>query len=256
MRPYMYIFDATGLTNGTSPDNLRLPIQADIFRFRRLIGLNTVAQKIRLYTDGGSLVQDTLAALAPVHEIVPEIVYRPSSQVRIDLGTVAKAASGGSEISYLVFQGVREDAYQVYVPKYQYRRLPYTIRFDLTIDWRRFVAGTTPERPRRVYVPVDSYDFELHTAAVVQTTGVAAQSSDWAVQLQDAYDVQLSNLPVPIAYMNTLNTTFAAAGLGQGVLYPQSSQIKLDITSWIDAADASFPKSYQVQLIGYRLIPQ
>jgi len=258
--PYTYVFDATGLTDATSPTNLVLPIQGDgAFALRRMFGLSKVASKIQLRQFNGRRYQSTLAALPDNYVLPREIIFPADGAISIDLGTVLKAnlACGSDPIytSYLGFQGVKylPDYTGSYETPFEYKRLPYTFTYALTIDWDYYTTAPTQTPPRPQYLPLTDYDFELHAIRVRFSDYTLDTTGYWQIILYDAYERATSNLPVNINYFNesaaNLNSVFPVPGL----LYPAESQIRFDVRSLI--CPGTGPRSYVVEFVGMQRYP-
>lgn len=265
--PFIYLYDGAALTDGQSYLRLSVPLDEDYdtFRLRRIMGLNSLAESMMLYRASGSYVFSANQRLGNNYALVPEMAWKPSGQIRFDLGPVTRTliGCGGNPIytSFLGFQGVKVVRYpvnQIYETPYAYKRLPFTYSYDLTIDWRRYTVAPVLERPRPQYLKIDNFDFELCRMRVYQTGGGPAVSatSDFLVQLYTSSGYALSNAPVPQAWINDAmpspwNSVFPVPG----IVYRVDSSIRFDITSMICNLDPAFPKTYRVEFGGFQRYP-
>lgn len=259
--PYIYVYDATGLTNGTSPNNLVMPIQADgDFAIRRMFGLGDVAAKIQLRQWGsGKKFHSGLAAL-PNNVLFPhEIVVPRDGALGIDLGTVAKGSigCGGNPIStaYLGFQGVKylPDYAQAYRTPFEFKRLPFTYTFNLTLDWKYYTTAPTVAAPKTFWLQIKDYDFEFQMLRVRKSDGTIATDSDFAIKLYDPYRVALSNAPVLIEWLNGAGTGVNAVFPVPGLLYPVDGLLQFDIQSFV--CNTAPDVNYVLEFVGMQRYP-
>ena len=170
--PYIYVFDGTGLTNGTTVNNtlsLKLDGDAD-FILRRIAGASSIAQFFTYRNASNSYVWLPAASVTGPQadiSVAPEKVYPRDSQIRFDFGGIAKAVaiSGGTDfLSYLAFQGVKRFPWSSPV-----RPCPFTPRsFQYVLN----VPAVTWTRPQymRFSVRVNAgFDFEL--MRIIQCNG-------------------------------------------------------------------------------------
>jgi hypothetical protein len=138
---------------------------------------------------------------------------------------------------------------------------------DLTINWNHFSSGTIVAPPRRFFVLMDRYDFELLRISVTDTTSGAQRGAPGALTTNDfqamAFDANmraLSNLPLNVTFINSGRPTAATApqyqpALAPSIVYPVGSAITVDITSMLCNALAS-PGTYNIALDGIWRMPQ
>lgn len=259
--PYIYIYDATGLTNGTSPDNLILPIQADgPFAVRRMFGLGDVAAKIQLRQWGdGRKYMSGLTAM-PNNALFPhEIVVPADGALGINLGTVAKGSigCGGNPIStaYLGFQGVKylPEYATPYRTPYEFKRLPWVYAYPLSLNWKHYATAPVVQAARTFRQQIQDYDFELQMIRVRKADGTVPSDSDFAVRLYDAYQYSLSNAPVLIEYLNGALAGMNAVFPVPGLLYPVNGLLQFDIQSFV--CNTAPDVDYIIEFVGMQRYP-
>ena len=260
--PYIYCYDATGLTDGQSYQRLSLPLEGDTqFLLRRIAGLNTVATAMRLY-DGDGQPTSNAPMRVGAQWPMPEIAYgrTGSGEILFDLQTVARSSIAcGTTIytSHLYFQGVKrrratftQGVAGVWSPT------PWTYVQPVTVDWYRYITGAIVEPPRRIMLAINDYDFSLRQLRLVNTTdGGAFTAPTIQLRLYDADGRALSSAPVN---QNTINSAVDATACFPvpEVQYPFGSTLQFDVVSNICNTDPSFPKTVRIELIGYRRIPK
>ncbi len=270
--PYVYVFNAAVLVDGTSPRNLSLQVQGDAdFILRRITGLHTVGQALQYRNASQSNAFSAPARLGRNMGVVPEKLYPRNSLIGFDIDVVARAfiACGAQPVftSFLAFQGVRRfpmrGAIDARLSNYRYYERPFDYVLNFTIDWRRFVAipGAT-EPPRRFGLEVSNYDFELLYITVVNANGTQIAGVDFLMMLFDYGQHELSTLPLPLQNFNYVGPAgvtgparFASVFPVPMILYPRSSQIEVAITSMICNTDLVFPRAYQMVFHGVERVP-
>lgn len=245
--PYMYLFDGTGLTDATNPTGNTVAINSDAdFMLRRIVGLPTTASTLRLYDSSGShWFQDKLTRMSDNYVFPREIAYPAGGVIRFDLGTVLRStiACGENPIytSYIGFQGVKRLLTTVpqYKTPFPYKRLPYEYTYPLTLNWYYYVSGTTKSNPRVQYLAINNYDFELHAIRVYLANSSRLDTVGYfQIQLFDAYQQQLSNMPIPDRYVDeneTQSTTIPYNNVFPvpPLVYPANSTMRFDIRSML-----------------------
>lgn len=156
--------------------------------------------------------------------------------------------------SQLVFMGVR----RMKGPKptlapgcpYKPKSFTYTLNATLTVAY-------PVTAPVKVVQTVNDYDFDLYNLIFTYIAGGAALSRVvMQVMLFDAVHQQTSNLPVNDVYWNDSRVSTNPYRVGAVVtplLYPQQSQIRLDLYSMLKTAQ--LPVTVQIQLVGRQRIP-
>jgi hypothetical protein len=266
--PFFYTFDGDDLTDGTSYNNLAVPLEnVSDFILRRIVGVPNVASKFR-YRDEN--LRDRMSALYTSPRdilVVPEIRFAPDTQFSFDLGTVTRAnvpyAAGGSTPNYLsqiALQGVRRYYGQrVPVTAYRHHDRPYAITQQYTIDWtgRLSPAYTVKANPRQFSFLVDDYDFELQNIEMLLTKPGAAAvpcTGFLKIRLYDCNQQAMSTAPVLDSYVNSANGgNWASIFPVPTVLYPANSIIRFDIESLLVEADMN--STLTVNFIGMRRYP-
>jgi hypothetical protein len=264
--PYVYVFDGSALTDGTSPQTLSVRILGgEDFLLRRIVGLPQVASQMMLYNDSQSQAFSALQTLPQNYTVVPEKRYPATSYILFDLGNVLRAsvACGAQPIflSFLGFQGVHRKVNPTGVSplasNYRYYERPYFYRFALSLNWRRYTAVPGPaEAPRPFAFTIPNYDFELNYITVRRTNGTLPATDDFLLLLYDSGQFMLSSAPLPLRWWNFSGAgNFGSVFPVPGVLYPLGSQVQFDITSMICNLDADFPREYELVFGGIERVP-
>lgn len=259
--PYFYIYDGTGLTDGTDKQNLALTIDHDSdFVLRRICGQKTL---LNTNSTGKFQVRDKSSLQyfqSPIRlglladgvnfssswPVLPEKVYPASSQISFDLFGINRSFRADTPNiyrSYLGFHGVRRfnrGALWVHQTDYQYHSLPYTYQFGLNIDWAHWTDGVNgiPTAPRTFYVQILETDFELCAIGVTGADGTQVLTNDFQMSLYDpSGSVRLSNIPINMPFFNY--NTATVAGYGKpvfptpSIVWPLKGLIKFEITSML-----------------------
>lgn len=275
--PFTYVFDATGLTDGITQNNLSKPMQGDSdFILRQIIGADTVVAtpanggKIQMYNASKSKMTSA-AMIAPASwPILPEKKYKYNEEITFDLINTLRAFNvcGGTPIytSYLGFRGVKrfkgDPGYSRGLTPYAWREVPQVYAYDFTINFARFASGTNVNPPQRFTIGLDNYDFELFKVLVSQpgpTSAVGLTTNDFAVTLYDPQGHQLSDLPQPVLWLSGAKPTRATQQKYQAVVpvpplvYPAAGQIVFDVTSFL--CSTSLPQSYNISFQGVWRVP-
>lgn len=268
--PYIYIYDASGLTDGRDYMNQAVTTFHDSdFILRRIAGMRNVIESAtgagmyQVYRPGQNpffaspikiATRAPGAALLGSLAVMPEVRYPASSLIVFDLYDVLRRTMTGDAanfISDLAFCGVRRfDARSFYLhhTSYAYRELPYTYCIDVTIDWSRWTDGVNniPTAPRTFYVEVLERDFELCALDVQRMdTGVPlASPADFKLSIYDvARTTKFSSSPVQIRYMNDndrddsaySNPVFPVPSL----VWPTKGLIQFEVTSLLNFGAAA-----------------
>lgn len=255
--PYIYVYDASALTDGQSYQRLHLEMRDgnNAFSLRRIAGLNTVAASMNLYTPGTSSKRlfARAARIGNNHLVAPELRFDGRQSFLFDLNTVARSVTAcGTNIytSFLAFQGVRH--LEGEAPRVYSKARPFTLVYPLTIDWYRFVSlpAAAIERPRRYAISINTQDFELQRIRIRNADGSAVATNFFQIQLYDALERPLSNAPVLQSFVNNLSSGYNSVFPVPPVLYPVRRDLRFDITSLICNTDVTFPKSYTISFEG------
>lgn len=281
--PFAYVFDATAIADAQAVrQNNAVQLQGDSeFILRHIAGVNlcvaTAANGGRFsYRDAEQRYAQgnpsSGIVMPPNWPVVPE-KWWPNNNAAIlfDLYQTLRnfSACGQTPIynSYIAFFGVKRFTGEPYRTPYKYWEQKYTYSFDLLVDWNHFSAGTVVAPPRRYFVLIDRYDFELMRISITDSTVGQQRGSLGALTTNDfqilAYDAnmrQFSSLPLNQFFINSGRPTPATApayqpAIAPSVVYPVGSAITFDITSMLCNALAS-PGNYNIAFDGIWRIPQ
>ena len=278
--PYFYLFDASKLTDGTTPAPLITDITSDgdaDFILRAVLGVNNCINSsgggFTLFNYSGSQAFDSAySPFANHYAVVPEKQYPRYSAIKFLLQNVLRAntpctVSGKSlpiYYSQIAFQGVKR--YQpgssnyrpgspgfpeVYDPS-KYISRPYTYLKTLNLNWFAYTAAGLPQIPQTFTIEIQDYDFELHYIAVTNAvTGAPVATELFQIQMYDSTAKrQLSSGPVNIGYINNNRTAYTPCFPVPPVVYPVWTQIRCDITSLVCNSDGNSPYSLQLAFVG------
>lgn len=257
--PFFYVYDGRGLTDGTSPTDLVVRVQEDPFILRSVAGVQTVAGRWMMYNASRSAVFSLPAVTYPRWTQVPERYYPAQSDIRFDLGTVARATNAdGNFVSYIGFQGVKrlprgQFGWTEYETPYAYWERPYQYQLDFTLDFFADAGAA----PRQFNVEISDGDFELQAMsfARVQTTVADFPADPFRVTLYDpsGYNA-LSTEPCSPRWLNWLQRNeWRSAFPTPTLVYPVQSRIRLDIDSLTDTVGPA--PQYQIILQGVERVP-
>lgn len=253
--PFIYVYDGRGLTPGSSPNGLVVPIQEHDFLLRSVMGMNTVATNWVYYhpsqapafgtgdlavTGGVAAAQQ---ATTPRYTVVPEKFYPANSEIKFDLGTVALAANGdGNAVSFIGWQGVKrqgagQDEWTRYQTQYPYYEAPYTYRLNVAVNF----FANAGAAPRQFAVEISDGDFELQYIGICEVTdgSEAALGADpFLVDLKDPSGYQsLSSAPMPARWLNYFQAgNWFSVFPVPALVYPVKGAIKFELTSLLNAA--------------------
>lgn len=282
--PFVYVFDATGLTDGVAQiQNLAVQLNGDSeFVLRSIRGVNLCVDtpanggKFNYRNSSGAYANGNASSgiiMPPNWPVLPEKLYPVSNAaIFFDLYQTLRNFSvcGGTPIynSYIAFFGVKRFPYAAGYPTrstpYKYRECKYTYEFDLTVNWNHFTSGTAVAPAQRFTVNMDRYDFELMRIAITKTTSGAQgtgtlTTNDFQIMGYDANQHQFSSLPLNQYFLNAGRPTPATApayqpSLAPTVVYPVGSAITFDITSMLCNAVGS-PQTYNIAFEGIWRVP-
>jgi hypothetical protein len=276
--PFMYVYDATALTDGATYNQVTKQLQGGSeFILRRIIGVPTVVGpasaggRFNYKNASGSYAAGNAASgicFNNVWPVVPEKKYAQNRQITFDLYGVTRAftACDGTPIynSFIAFQGVKRTNTNQGFPKnvtaYKYRPLKYSYSYTLTINWAHFTAGGAVQAGQQFSQLLDVYDFELLKISIAQPGAVAAlTTNDFQITLYDQNSHQLSDGPVNQGFINSarrsprLGPPYAGIMPVPPLVYPGGSQIKFDILSML--CSTQVPQVYNITFDGLWRVP-
>lgn len=260
--PFMYVYDASTLTDGASYSDLTVVLDGDAdFLLRRVAGLSFVAESIWLSDGRGLPVSSKALRAGRAMVLTPEVAYRRDSVIRFRLNNVLRsfnACATNIYYSLLAFQGVKVRA-GTPVPGNPGARIPYEYSEEVAVNWYRYTAPPVVEPPRTFRIAVDNYDFFLEQIRITSTTGLTAANTPLLLTLFDGDDRPLSSAPLPHQYINS-NRQSTLIPYGNcwpvpEVRYRKGSTIRFDVTSMICNTDPSFPVNLRIEFTGYRSMP-
>jgi len=266
-QPFIYVFDADALTDGVSYRSLSVPmLTGSDFLLRRVCGRPNVCGAMRYYGADGRTMSSRLYAMQRDQVVVPEHIYPPDSQIKLDLDVVARGnwpyVVPGSIPNYwsqLGFQGVRRFYGQQAVEStYQYYTKPYTVTFDFTITWagRMAPAYQIVDVPRQYTTQVENYDFELHriTATITKAgAGLTVVDAAMKLRLYDAWGKAMMSDPVLDIFLTENGPDWNSCFPCPTVLYPAGSEIKFDVQSLL--IDTEVPAPVTIEFHGVQRFP-
>jgi len=279
--PFAYVYDATGLSDGTTYQDIQVPLQGDSdFILRHIAGVSNCVDTSanggrwnykghsRQYAIGN---QSTGICAIPNWPVVPEKLFKYNEAIWIDLYNVLRATNACAgpaqpvPYSYIGFFGVKRfndnQGYRTQATPYKYREMPQRYEFVLTIAKAAYVGNTTsPNPPQRFIQQMDNYDFELLRMSVAQegSTGTLL-TQDFSMTLYDANMHQLSNLPLPQGYWNagkpapSTQPPYQACFPVPSIVYPAGAAITIDVTSLL--CPAVVPQTYNISFEGLWRLP-
>ena len=245
--PYIYIFDASNLTDGLTYQNLQVRLDGDSdFILRSIIG---VPRCIDTFPNGGRWAYynesksyamgnpSTGIGAANNWPVLPEKVYTlEAGEITFDLYTVLRSVSCALDASpvydsQIGWRGVKRlplnAGYPPQKSSYQYREIDWTYVYPLTLDWEHL----DPLRTRRYIQQMEPWDFELLQVLITRTDGVPAPTTglvtdDFSITLYDPNLHSMSNVPVPQSFINSAKPTpqtqqqYQSCFPAPSVLYP------------------------------------
>lgn len=283
--PFVYVYDAKSLTDGTSYNSVAKDIQGDSdFVLRAIRGVPTcmaaAPNGLFSYKNPNGTYCDAQYAFGGVAAVrgivmpnnwpvVPEKIYRANTAIQFDLTDVLRAGtpcvSGGGTIywSQIAFCGVKrfpvQQGYALGRTGYAYRPLRYSYNLSLNVNWGYWAAAaSTQQAPaQRFTIGMEQYDFELMRIKICPASGAAGAltTPDFQVVIYDANMHQLSDHPVNQSYVNAGKVAPNQAAPYQAVfpiptlVYPQASNITLDVYSLLCNADARLPAGVKYSLM-------
>jgi hypothetical protein len=286
--PYMLVYNASSLTDGTTPSPLvkSVPfINAD-FILRAILGVPTCIDTAAngggfLYYNmsGSQAVSSAYSPFANQYPVVPEKLYpRAGGVVKFQLSKVLRAFTACTVnavslpiyYSQVVFQGVNRfypgsENYRPGVPATpapydpdDYILRPFTYNFTLNLNWFAYTAAGLTSIPQTFNVEIQDYDFELHQISVVNaTTGVVPTTELLQMTLYDATGKRpMMSDPVNLSIFNAGRTAYSPVFPVPPMIYPVWTNMKFDITSLVCNTDGNSPYSLQFSFVGVQRIPK
>lgn len=268
--PYAYVFDASGLTDGTSYQYLQKQIDNDSdFILRGISGTSLVAGTFRPYYYSRTEMFNALVRTVANWPVLPEAFYPRNSQILFDLGVVARAfnvANAEPHIytSFIAFQGVRryEAAnFPIYRTPYDYREIPrhYQIVVQPGSAWTDAAAGI-PTYPRTFQVPMLEGDFELMSIGVMDlTTMLPPVANPFWMRLYDAggwfrfsdpgFNCFYWSATAPqVNASPAVNKWYRPNYPAPSTVYPEDGGIKFELQSLLPFASRN--NAYQISFYG------
>jgi hypothetical protein len=279
----LYVYDAAALTDGATYVDVALPIQRgeQEFLLRRVTGADTVVNP------GGTIwLKDALLreiTRTPVFSplmsnvaIIPERSYPLDSQVTFTLNNVLRVfhGPGGCGItacpaSQLVFHGVGRRkkpplGSSSVGDDFTFRSIrPHTIRFDVSLNWKRYINGPGPfflpigqNGPRTFYVPVENRDFLLCGLTFSVQPAFFDSGNAAMVIIRDRDGRDLMTAPTLLRHVACLADPLGVPSLYPGnsffppLLYPNGSLIELVVYSNLFMGEELMGYTYEFGFVG------
>jgi hypothetical protein len=256
-RPFIYIFQTTGLNTNQDYASLNVPMQGDYpFTLRRISGLTTGVgpsvpwSQMLLYDAARSRRFSSAFPVVRDFPLVPGIVYPADSQIQFDL----RISGSAFFPTQLVFQGVKHvwgSSYGYQTP-YPYYEKPQTYTRAVTIT---DAAGTSPQL---ITVPMFSRDFELLKIVMSITTadGLFANTAPQnllAVELFDSMGHALQSAPVRDTFVNYADNTYINGWPVPSLTWPANGEIRLLLHSLMSAP--ALPATLKLEFHGINRFP-
>ena len=273
---YIYAFNTDRFADGGTYTNLSIPIidgyDLIVRRVKGLPSVVDISQKTGKWQmkSAGSVYLSNLPmavgfnATEVLNEwlVIPEITYPHSSQIQFDLhNTLRDTNPGGGPTIYraqVAFCGVRRRQGIPPVAGYNYFLRPYIYNQTVTITTAQQASAGVFNPYQSVFTQIADFDFELWAIQVDQPDNT---SPSCAIVLYDAAHVALSNIPIIVTYLIepspwgvVLADTDASIGaLNPPLVYPQQSNIQLDVYSLLQAGQ--LPATLTFRFIGAQRKP-
>jgi hypothetical protein len=290
---YVYCFDAVqaGLVAGRDYLNLRIPTFLDAdFILRKIDGIGTVLnnqagagiagriqvndfKRVAISSDPiYSLSAVGTAAIPGPFPILPERMYPKGSEISFDLYNYQPANYVGAGVGditpapQLLFYGVKRSVRTSEPERSMYRLTPYVYTLPILFNWGLTTAGPVilglDAAPRQFYVEVRNWDFELYGFHAVGGAFGGLPAAQAKMQLYDKdgrarysqaifqdwvdYQQLLPNWGAPV---------LAGNAIVPPMLYPVTSQIKIDMQSYYWTTDPAFPYGVTLYFFGAQRMP-
>lgn len=268
-QPFIYAYDADGLTNGQDYQRNAIQLQSDsAFMSRKLSGRNLVCESLRVY-DKNSNFMHSAAIVAPQdYPIIPEEQYPPNGQIQFDLFGVSKAsrayAAPGSVdnfYSQIAFQGAKiyNDRNPPAPTPYQWRPRFYQYTQTVTISQTGRLAPdyTALNTFNRFSLEMNNYDFELcNISFLVKLSGASdaiISDSYFKFMFKDQFSNYLMNVPILDSFLNNISAENVSVFPTPTLLYPVGSFIVMDVYSLL--IESQVPADLTITYTGYWRVP-
>lgn len=277
--PFAYVYDASGLTDGATVQNIAQQMQGDSdFILRAIRGVRTC---IDTAANGGKFNyrnashsyangNPSSGIIVPNNwPVIPEKMYAYNTAINFDLYKVLRASTVCSEgtiyASKIGFFGVKRfhqasAGYSNNKTPYAYREFPQTYTFNVTISQGALASNGQPNTYTRYTQQMDNYDFELLGLSIsLQGSTGALTTNDLALTLYDANMHQTSSSPLPQLFLNRSKPTASTLATYRAVfpvptlVYPAGSAITFDV--WSLLCSASVPRTYSIDFQGIWRLP-
>lgn len=254
--PFTYIFDGNSLQDGVNLSQVKKALHGDSdFILRDIMGLEKLVDtpanggRVQLYNASGTFMSDKPMIPPPVLPIVPEKLYQFKDVIRFDLYHTKRYTfqclnppfNGFFPDAFVAFRGVKRftgTGFNVETT-YEYREVPQIYIFEVILSftpWQQqqsnpaFTGVLPGDPPRRFFVPIQNWDFELQRVLACQDPFVVnvLPNSDtpaplagpppfaligpvmfdqYLLQIYDSQGHQTSDLPVPITMISSAGGT-------------------------------------------------
>lgn len=247
-RPWVYVFDASALTNGQNYAGLSIPVLQDSdFVLRKISGVRLVASTFIYRRNQVSLFAkpiSTVGAAGQDWPVVPELIFSAASSIEFDLTNVQKNAIANGIgnptlfASQIAFQGVRRFYNQSVTPPKPYRECPFVFSNTRVTSTPGFPPPYNAHaQPIKIITPQpELFDFELRLFGfhIYQTSvGPGSWNSGFTeMELFDVANNSTSSRPVVDSLLG--RTLFDANNMVgnfpvQPLVYGPQSQIRVDV---------------------------
>lgn len=280
--PYVYTFDASGLSSGQTFLNQVVQIEYDSdFVLRSILGVpnavDSAAGGLTLYNYSRSAAMaGPIIPFSKQYAVVPEKIYPRNTRIYFDITDTSPnlLSCSGHNIprAQIAFQGVKryypnQPGYPPNAPALQtppdpatYLRKPYSYPFRLNLNWFYFINAATGllDINRTFSFQVEDFDFELHYIQVVNAiTGAALTTDLFAMQLFDSTRIRpLASAPVLQSYFNNNRSAYGNPVFPvPPVVYPVWTWVTFQIQSLVCNTDVNAPYALQINFGGAQRIP-
>ena len=274
--PYIYVFDASGLVNGATYNDLSITLDdPSEFRLRAVGGIPDVAAAAS--SGGGVSIRTpnnfdigTLPSLSGYHApIIPELAFPVGSQIRFSIYNVNRRfitftdGTGGTYgAAKLLFIGVKRyqgSVAQELQSRYEYGRnyyySPYTITASMSIPYACNITSTLRNASFEFAHQISDVDFELLSLGAPPVAG-----TNFEYILYDVTGRAMASDYVPadrIGIITGSGTVWSYLWPIMPVYYPTGSIFRVSVKSLADgnAGFGAFPRTVNWVLHGAKRIP-
>lgn len=277
-RPFIYVFDASGLADGSSYTGLIVQMEGDYpFTMRRFSGLPTCTVTSNLLTTVGMIqiydsadrprFSDPIRAFYDF-PFMPGVTYPALSRIKFDLFRVQRSSnqyivvdSVPNYTSQLIFQGVKHvwsqgPGYQTPYPFYEKPQV-YFSDFTLTDSGRVAPAYQAANPAIQFTVPIFTRDFELLKVVILSKLAGQSQftpsTGNISLEMYDAMGFPVQNLPVMDHFINYLDTTYCNGWPQPTMIWPANGEIRFKVTNLM--IDTSVPATFRIEFHGINRFP-